>query len=138
MVDRDTRVCLGRGASLLLRETLVLGRSGEHAGRLETRTRVVGPSGPVLVEDLSLGPTAQRPGVLGPARVLDSVLCWGDRWRGEVPEHRFDLEGGGVLWRSLGSELHTTGLGETWTRVSGSAPDPGGSEHRSDGLRPPG
>lgn len=118
VVDRDTQIALGSGASLLLRETLVLGRSGELAGRLNTRSRVTGPSGPVLAEDLALGPAAQCPGVLGSARVVDSVLCWGDRWRSEIPEHRFELEGGGLLWRSLGSEVHATGLHETWARLS--------------------
>jgi urease accessory protein len=102
-VRRTLSVVLGAAASLVLRETLVLGRSGEAPGRLLCRTDIVRESSPVLVEDVDCA-TA-----LGPHRVLDQVLhLGGDR---EAGEHSMVLESGDVLHRWLGAETHASPLG---------------------------
>lgn len=103
-VHRSTTVDLGRGAGLRLHETLVLGRTGEAAGRVLARTRVSDPDGPVLVEDLDLGPAAQVCGVLGPNRVVDSMLALGP----DVPAvpGAMRLERGGILVRDLVGHAH--------------------------------
>ncbi|MCB7136920.1 urease accessory protein UreD [Cellulosimicrobium marinum] len=130
-VERRTTVRLGADAVALLRETLVLGRTGETGGRLRASTRVErrtgepgAPAGsepawpPVrelFVEDLDLGPDRGLPGILGPARVVDSVLLAGTR---PPPPHagagrtplRLDLDGPGAVARHLGASTHDAGL----------------------------
>ncbi|MBD5786650.1 urease accessory protein UreD [Cellulosimicrobium terreum] len=91
-VERRTDVRLGAGAVALLRETLVLGRTGEDGGRLRSRTRadLSAPGRPggrdtadrsreLFVEDLDLGADRGLPGILGDARVVDSALLLGAR-----------------------------------------------------------
>ncbi|MBD8043243.1 urease accessory protein UreD [Arthrobacter sp. Sa2BUA2] len=79
-VLRETRVRLDAGARVLLRETLVLGRSGEAGGALRSVTRLAGPSGDFLYEDLDLtGTRRQAIGVLGASKVLASATAAG--WR---------------------------------------------------------
>jgi urease accessory protein len=92
-VLRSTTVDLAPGACLQLRETLVLGRSGEGPGRLVSRTDVHRDGVPVLVEELdsSLG--------LGRHRVLDQLLEVGG------PD-RLDQRGPGVLLLASGDRLH--------------------------------
>lgn len=170
-VERSTRVSLADGGArgargvALLRETLVLGRSGEEGGRLRTRTRVdlsapgatrtsrgvggtgesMAPdgSGPpwrsdparsehareLFVEDLDLGDDRALPGILGDARVVDSVLCLGTRppTPAPVPDAppvpsrpagprvasgplRLDLDGPGAIGRHLGASTHDAGI----------------------------
>jgi urease accessory protein len=67
-VLRSMSIELASGARVVLRETLVLGRTGEAPGRLMSRTAVHRDGVPVLVEELdaALG--------LGPHRVVDQVL----------------------------------------------------------------
>ena len=170
-VERTTRVSLAAGGArreqgvALLRETLVLGRSGEVGGRLRSRTRVdlsepgaaptprgVGGtgesatpdgSGPpwrsdparpehvreLFVEDLDLDDDRTLPGILGDARVVDSVLCLGarppviDALSGTRPAPtqrsgpptpagplRLDLDGPGAIARHLGASTHDAGI----------------------------
>ncbi|WP_353866764.1 urease accessory protein UreD [Svornostia abyssi] len=54
-VRRHTEVELRRGAAALLRDTLVLGRAGELAGRLSTHTDVRHESRPLHAEALDTG-----------------------------------------------------------------------------------
>ena len=75
-VQRTPSVELAAGASVVLRETLVLGRSGEAPGRLRSRTEVRREGAPVLLEELDA-----RVG-MGPHRVLDQVLHLGAPVRG--------------------------------------------------------
>uniref|UniRef100_UPI003B67A97C urease accessory protein UreD n=1 Tax=Rhodococcus sp. O3 TaxID=3404919 RepID=UPI003B67A97C len=113
-VTRRTELGLERDARVLLRETLVLGRSGERGGAVRSHTVATHEQRPLLVEDLDLSPEIRTlPGVLGSHRVLDSVLALG--WR---PPHeadpgdgvyRFDLDGPGALVRWLGRDLHRSG-----------------------------
>ncbi|MFE6508657.1 urease accessory protein UreD [Nocardioides sp. NPDC057767] len=107
-VTRDTRVTLGPGARLVLRETLVLGRHGEPPGRVSTTWEAHDHDGrPLLVESLDLDADSLAPGLLGPYRVLGSVTALGcDLPSDACPEGRLDLEHGGTLWRHLASETH--------------------------------
>lgn len=115
VVDRRTSVDLDAGARLLLRETLVLGRTGEPAGTVRTRSEVRRCGSPVLVEELALGPAAQVPGILGGHRVVDSVLAL------EHPplDHssRLDLDAEGHLYRVLATQTHESSLGDVWDRL---------------------
>ncbi len=162
LADRGAR---GQGGVALLRETLVLGRTGEVGGRLRSRTRVelstspgtrvprgaattgesAAPDGSVttwqsgpaqreegrelFVEDLDLGEDRALPGILGAARVVDSVLCLGarppaiDAPSGTSPAPtrrtgpptpagplRLDLDGPGAIARHLGASTHDAGI----------------------------
>ena len=108
-VLRTLELELNASATLRLRETLVLGRSGEVGGRLRTRTGIRIDGEPVLLEDQRLDPSGLRrsPGMLGDHRVIDSLLAVG----GSVSAPpsgavRFGLVGGrGSVTRYLGSEL---------------------------------
>ena len=99
-VRRTTDVALAAGATLVLRETLVLGRHGEAPGRLVARTDVHRDSTPVLVEELdsTLGLEAHR--------VLDQRLCVGTRCGGDG----LVLESGDRLHRWLGADTHASDL----------------------------
>ena len=111
-VVRSTSVTLGAAATLLARETLVLGRSGEAPGSLESRTTVTRGDRPVLVEHL-------RSEHLAPYRILDSVLEIGPGpdVAGPAP---LRLETGDRLWRRLGHEAHQTAtvLDPVWTELA--------------------
>lgn len=82
-VRRTLSVDLADGASARLRETVVLGRTGERGGRLDGD--VVLRRGPdeFFRERLLLEtPTRDRPGVLAGVTVIDSVLDLGSRREG--------------------------------------------------------
>ena len=109
-VTRCSEVALAAGATAVIRETLVLGRSGEVGGALINRIRVTYAGTPLLAEDLDLSAAADRcrPGLLGAARVVDAAMFLGERApdRPRVPVgHRFDLAGPGTLARVLRSDL---------------------------------
>lgn len=110
VVRRSTRVTLGAGSRLLLRETVVLGRAGEAPGTVTNSLRVAGPDRPVVAEDLHLGPAAP-PLLLGRARVLDNLLLVGETAPEGTEPGRLDLDAGGHLWRSLVTEAHESPLG---------------------------
>ena len=99
-VRRHLSVELGSTSRVVLRETLVLGRSGEEPGTLVSRTDAHRDGVPVLVEELnaSVG--------LGPHRVLDQVLCLGSG----CAEDGLVLESGDRLHRWLGAETHASPL----------------------------
>ncbi|WP_345527952.1 urease accessory protein UreD [Nocardioides endophyticus] len=109
LVRRTTTVQVADGATLALRETLVLGRSGEPAGQVRQRTAAVDEHGdPLLVEELALD-ADRAVMLLGGKRVVDTVMVLGAR----VPElagtlgcHRFDLERSGTVLRRLADEAH--------------------------------
>lgn len=144
-VRRATVLALDDGARAVLRETLVLGRSGELGGRVRQRTHVTQGRRDLLVEDIDLAPSLREaPGVLGTgaprsaARVLDVVAAYGFRpdgaaspgleraaqapARARLPAgvtHRFDLAGPGAVVRHLGMHAHATpldGLVDRWAR----------------------
>lgn len=122
-VQRETRVRFAERSRVLLRETLVLGRSGEPGGALRSVTRLTGPSGDSLYEDLDLTGIRHRSvGVLGESKVLTSATAAG--WRPaagppapvESPErrrqdqavsaHRFELAAEGSVLRALAASAH--------------------------------
>lgn len=102
---RSTEVDLEPEARLAVRETLVLGRTGEDPGRLVSHTRVSREGRVQLVEELDAVHVA-------PHRVLDTVLCFGapaDAWGGEapaVPGGPLRLESGDLVWRALAHDAH--------------------------------
>jgi len=112
-VRRSTVIELGAGAVAFFRETLVLGRSGELGGAVSSRMHVIHEGRLLLLEDLDLTDQRQRslPGVIGNAKVLDTVSLLGRRAPAlpALPAgSRFDLDGPGSLARSL-----TAGLAES-------------------------
>lgn len=119
-VHRETRLRLAPGARALVRETLVLGRAGEHGGRLRSVTRATGPDGDVLYEDLDLTEPRERAvGILGSAKILASATAVG--WRPGAASgsgsgsgvadaqrvRRFELAAPGAVARSLSAAAHT-------------------------------
>lgn len=107
-VHRLTEVALEGNARALVKETLVLGRSGESDVRLHSRNDVSLNGEPLLVEDLAIDEkTATLPGIVAPARVIGTVMAAGWRPLGDTASpHRFDLAGPGALFRSLERAVH--------------------------------
>lgn len=121
---RDTRVHLAAGAGATWRETLVLGRSGEAGGSVTASTHVTDDHGPVLVEQLVTSGSEHAPGVLGNARVTDTLLAVGavallDSVAGAT---LLQFQRGGSALRFLGERAHTSPLGAAWPTAS-SHPD---------------
>lgn len=119
-VCRDSRFELAESAVLCLRETLVLGRSGESGGALRNRTAISRADTPLLVEDLDLSDRESRswPGTLGTARVLDSVLLAGCRAPAQPPlpaGARFELAGPATLGRVRRAQTADSPVAE-WAR----------------------
>jgi urease accessory protein len=105
-VQRDTSIELGAGSVACLRETLVLGRTGETGGAIRSTLSVRQCGSELLIEDLDLRDPAIRvlPGLIGDARVLDTVALLGIN-APPTPEllagTRFELDGAGTLARCL-------------------------------------
>lgn len=129
-VRRTTEIDLAKGATALLRETLVLGRTGEGPGRLTTSTRVSYDDRPVLVEQLDAGAGSARVGVLGPHRVIDTVCRFAGTeaigTAAPVDAVSFALPLGGTMWRSLAPEAHDGPLDAVWTHLLRPSCDPSG------------
>ncbi|GHH74794.1 urease accessory protein UreD [Promicromonospora soli] len=137
-VRRTTTARLGAGAGLTLRETVVLGRSGERGGRVLLRTDIADGVGPILVEELAAAGDRPVPGVLGDHPVIDTLTRvhgslggspdgGHDRpgtasGAGETPglgdATTLHLERGGVLTRWLGAATHLSPLELTPDRGS--------------------
>lgn len=127
-VARETTVAAGPGATVLLRETLVLGRTGERGGRVDSRLRVTVDGAPVLAEALSAAGEAPMPGVLGGSRVFDTVVLAGARptaagASGDVEaeadpalDRVMALEQPGAVARWLGAEAHLSPLDDAFER----------------------
>lgn len=98
-VQRSLDLGLAGSASALLRETLVLGRHGEHPGVLRSRTRVHRDGNPVLVEDLDATG-------LAPSRVLDAVYAFGIPSEPVPGVTRLVTAEGDVIHRSLAGDAH--------------------------------
>lgn len=117
-VDRRTDVRLDTGAVAVIRETLVFGRTGERGGALRSRSRVELAGRPLHAEDLDLVDERDRarPGMLGSARVIDTVAVFGVRAAPtDLPTGtRFDLAGAGTVLRVLAADTAGSPLHETW------------------------
>lgn len=116
-VHRSTRVRLADGAVVLLRESLVLGRSGERGGVARIRTSVRDAEGPVLEETLEADGAHGVPGVLGAHRVLDSIVCAGLRPSAlsVAGVTVMALDASGSVARFLGATTHASPLAPIWT-----------------------
>jgi urease accessory protein len=116
-VIRTTRVRMGWGAMLAVRETLVLGRHSEGPGRIRQDFVAVGQNDvPVLADTLDVGPES-GPLLMGGARVLGSVLTLGYRTPRVAVAPRaahLDLAGMGTMSRQLADHVHDVRLGVTW------------------------
>jgi len=99
---------LGEAARLRCREVLVAGRIGEVAGRYRGSTRVLGPSGPLLVQTQDLD---DSPAHLAGRRVLATeVLVWGADPAGAVAGDWWSLTPlvrGGCLATAVASDAVT-------------------------------
>lgn len=117
-VRRHTEIDLDEGASMLLREMLVLGRSGEEGGRLSAATRAMYAGRPLLVEELDLRDPGSRsaPGMLGGNRVLATAALLGIRPEHTTGRYETPLAGPGALARSIAGDAHvaTERLADTW------------------------
>jgi urease accessory protein len=114
-VRRTTRLDVAADARVSLRETVVLGRSGELGGPLRSQTNVRVGGGDVWVEDqlLHIEQGRSLPGVMGENRVLDTLLTLGELPVRETvsPAVRFLLPGGvGSVVRYLGRSLAASPL----------------------------
>ncbi|GAA4641558.1 urease accessory protein UreD [Gordonia humi] len=114
-LHRRTDVRLAAGARALIREVSVLGRSGEAGGRLVQQTSASIGDVPLLVESVDVRGDRPTPGVLGPHRVLESILLAGVRGGDGSDEHVMDLAGPGSLARHLGDAVHESPLGPIWS-----------------------
>lgn len=112
-VARSTRAQVADGARLVLRETIVLGRSGEDGGNLHQNTSVYTGTHPILVESLDLGLARARFAGLAGRRCLDSLTVIG-----AVPEPSMghgqvtvlSLDSPGWMARSITAQMHHSGL----------------------------
>lgn len=109
---RSTDITLGQGAAVLLRETLVLGRHGESGGAMQSEMMVRNDDGPLLVERLEADAAFPGPGVLGPHRVVDSVIAVG--YLPPTQTGDLVLEHPGAIARYLGQETHASALDRLW------------------------
>jgi len=128
-VDRRTSIILrGPGATACLRETIVLGRTGERGGIIDLRTSVLtiattsdekNQTEPLFVERLVVRGTEPVPGVIGTNRVMDSLLYFGGRAPAVAPAvlgatEILELEGPATIARSLQHEAHRSVLTTVW------------------------
>lgn len=117
-VDRSFGLELSGDARASVRESLVLGRTGELGGDLRTRTRAALDGEPLLVEDLDLS-REHRAGwaVVGAARCLETVTTYGAR----LPEAAATLQSDGPCStvRSLGERHHLSQSNQAWVAAVG-------------------
>ncbi|BDZ42369.1 hypothetical protein GCM10025865_16680 [Paraoerskovia sediminicola] len=120
-VVRSLDVEMSAGSRAVVREVLVLGRSGQGGGALRSRTRVRLDGAPLHVEDLDLRDAGLRasPAVLGAARVVDTLSCWGFRDDGDPLA--LQLEGPGTVERYLGRDHHESPLSRRWAPLCAAA-----------------
>jgi urease accessory protein len=117
-VIRSLDVDLAASSSLMLRETVVLGRSGEPGGRCTSRTAIRRTGQDLLVETLDLDAVDLRrlPGMLGRHRVVDTIVALGlPEPRAAQGAARFRLvEPGCTVTRYLGQEVSRSPLHDAW------------------------
>ncbi|WP_423835559.1 urease accessory protein UreD [Streptomyces tubbatahanensis] len=117
-VDRGLEVFLGHGATMLWRDTLVLGRSAERGGSVRSATRVLHEGRELFVEELDLTDHEERqlPGILGSSRVVDAVAAFGRTPARPHPPLTTPLAGPGALARTVtpGAARDGAGLDQVW------------------------
>ena len=114
-------------AGLCVRETVVLGRTGETGGALRVQSSFTGCGMPLLREDLDLREDRIRrlPGIIGRASVIDSVTTLG-AGAPETPAlptgTRFDLDSSaGTVGRVLRTGLAGSPADQWWSTWSAAA-----------------
>lgn len=113
-VERSLDAHVATEGRLLLRDTVALGRTGEVGGDLRCSTTVTYDDRPAIREDLHLDrSTRDHPGVLGPHRVIDTLLAVGWRPQDRRPTD-FALATPGALARVLAEVAHESDLDERW------------------------
>ncbi|NHN55247.1 urease accessory protein UreD [Calidifontibacter sp. DB0510] len=110
-VRRTTHATVAEGGRLLMRDTLVLGRSGETGGDIVCDTELTYAGRPALVERLDLA-DATLPGMLGAHRVIDTVTLLGAR--PAATTRAFRLAQPGAVARAVGIRAHDTALDATF------------------------
>ncbi|WP_454165073.1 urease accessory protein UreD [Gordonia iterans] len=113
-LTRSLRLRLAAEACALIRETTVLGRSGERGGRARLVSDVAYDGVPLLVEDFDVRGDHPVPGVCDDNRVVDTVLMAGRR--PADPGGALALDGPGALARYLGHETHRSPMPLVWSR----------------------
>lgn len=108
-VVRTTRARMADSAVLLVRETTVLGRSGERGGTIRSRTLVDQGRHPLLAEGLHASGASPQPGVLGGHSVFDAAILAGTRPRTHTAAVMM-LERPGAVARHLGAHTHDSPL----------------------------
>ncbi|TWE11566.1 urease accessory protein UreD [Rudaeicoccus suwonensis] len=113
-VERSLVAHVATGGRLLLRDTVALGRTGELGGDLRCSTTVTYDDRPAIREDLHLDrPARGYPGVLGPHRVIDTLLAVG--WQPQdLQPTDFVLARPGALARVLTEVAHESDLDQRW------------------------
>ncbi|MBO0901244.1 urease accessory protein UreD [Cellulomonas sp. zg-ZUI222] len=118
-VLRLTHVDLAPGARVVLRETLVLGRPGERAGRVRSTVRARLAEQPLLAETVVLEPApALDPLLADGGRRLDTLLLLGARL--DLPG-ALQLEGEGTMLRAVGPPSSDARLAGALTAAVGVA-----------------
>lgn len=139
-VSRSTRVRFGTESAVCLRETIVLGRTGETGGAMTSSTDVRDcTGGPVFVEDLAIDGNEPLPGVLGEASVLDTAMLFGRRSRTEDSDHQIlDLASPGAIARAVGKAAHASHVDVVWDDWTQLVLEPCGNQddHTRVGTRP--
>ncbi|WP_432564221.1 urease accessory protein UreD [Kineococcus sp. SYSU DK003] len=120
-VERSLEVDLAPGSTAVLRETFVLGRTGEQGGALRSRTRARLGGAPLLVEDLDLREQTARnsPAVLGTHRCLDTVSLLGARFQ---HPGALQLDGAATVVRELLGDTTRGALDALWASVREAQP----------------
>lgn len=119
-VRRRTTVRTGAEARVCLRETLVLGRTGEAGGKIVSTTDIREVEGtPFFVEELFLDGEHPRPGVLGGSRVLDTAIMVGADPEAATPADTDEgrvlvLARPGAVARAIGTATHAAHVDARW------------------------
>jgi urease accessory protein len=118
-VVRRMRIDLAPGAVALVRDIVVLGRSGEGFGRLDSALRVTFGGRPLLHDALRIEPAAADAHVaLAPGHRVAGMVCL----LGERAGDDGALAGPGSLHRASGPDVPSVeaALAGPWARISGS------------------
>lgn len=145
-VRRSTQVRFGAAATVCLRETLVLGRSGEDGGAITSTTDVRDTTGaPYFVEELAIDGSSPEPGVMGTASVLDTAMLFGRRSdteaHGDTDGHGriLHLARPGAIARASGThthDAHVDAVWKAWTKATTNGDDSTVSRRRVPQMTP--
>jgi urease accessory protein len=114
-VRRTTLLTLAGSGQCCVRETMVLGRTGEAGGRIESRTTALRDGQILFAEHLVIEGADPTPGVMGNNRVLDSIQLLGCSAPAvDSGTTVLELDEYGSIARALGHDLHESNLDTTW------------------------